>query len=128
MVGQAQHLVVGVVEGLGEQPRDVGVGRRVVGECALSPHAHQSGPAQLREVLGDRRGRGTDQVGQARDRGLPLEQGPQELDAGGVREQPEGVAGRGDPLLRGHLEVPPIYVHAKVMIHCRGTAVEPAPA
>ena len=56
VVRQAQHPVVGVVQRLGEQPRHVLVGRRVVGERALSAHAHKLGPAQLREVLGDRRG------------------------------------------------------------------------
>jgi hypothetical protein len=51
MVRQPFDLMVGVVEGLGQETGDVLVGRGVIGESPRTTKVDESGEAELGEVL-----------------------------------------------------------------------------
>jgi Co/Zn/Cd efflux system component len=109
--------MVGVGEGFLEEALDVRVGRDVVGEGALASHADESGQPQLGQVLAHGRGAGVDQLGQAVDRGLALEERDQDLDAVLVAEHAECVGSQLHVGVVGHLEVRELLVH-EVIITC----------
>ena len=72
-----------------QQPDDMVVVEGVEGHATRSARAHQSGSPQQPKLMGHRRLRHSDQVGQVAHTSLAMSQGVDEADPGGVAEQLE---------------------------------------
>ena len=93
VVAAAGDEMVGLEEGFGGEVFDVLVASGIEDAGAVAAGADEAGGAQLGEVLGDGRRPGADVVGELVDRVLPVEQGPHDLQSGGVGEQLEYAGG-----------------------------------
>ncbi len=81
--------VFGVEDGVDDELAHVVVLQAVEDRRAVPTGAHQASHPQLGEVLGDRRCRFADMLGEFVDRHFAVGQGPQHLHAGGVGQHPE---------------------------------------
>jgi hypothetical protein len=104
-VGLAAVEVVGMKEGVVQQPLDVLIGGGVVHEGTFAAAFHQTSEPQLGEMLTDRRGSDVSEFGQACDRRLALQQRSQHLDPGRVREHAKRLRRQVDLLLARHVEI-----------------------
>jgi cation diffusion facilitator family transporter len=112
--------VVGVEQRLRQQVQDVIVGRGVVHEGAFTAARDQTGQPQFRQVLADRGRCGAGEFRQAGDRGFPLQQRPEHLDAGGVGQHPERLDREVDLFVTGHVELRLRGVHDHAGHHGHG--------
>jgi hypothetical protein len=110
-VGLAAVEVVGMKKGLVQQPLDVLIGGRVVHEGTFPAAFHQTSEPELGEMLTDRRGSDVGELGQACDRRLALQQCPQHLDPGRVREHAKRLRRQVDLLLARHVEIAQRRMH-----------------
>src|SRR3954451_10297841 len=89
-------VVLGVVDGVGDQLSDVFVLESVEDLCALAAGLDQAGHAQLGQVLRHRGGQLADFAGQLVNRKLPADQRPQDSHPGGISEHAEHLDGQID--------------------------------
>ena len=68
MVGEILVGVIGVEQGLVQQPADMDVGCGVIHERPLAAGLHQPGQPEFGQVLADRSRCGADEISQARHR------------------------------------------------------------
>ena len=86
---------------------------RVVDERALTATADQACQSQLGQVLAHRRRADPGELGQTGDRGLALQQGPQQLDPGRVGQHPERLCRKVRLVVLGHRQGRQVLAHGR---------------